>query len=68
MEQLRLDLFGTHVPGACPNEEKLVAIGGGKSYCRPWGRWTNCREVGRCVWELCGFTSEQEEENGDGDE
>lgn len=22
---------------------------GKKSYCEPWERWTNCREVGHCV-------------------
>lgn len=37
-------------PGACPDEGAVVDIGGGKSYCKTWGMWTNCREVGHCVF------------------
>lgn len=22
-----------------------------KSFCEPWGRWTNCREVGHCTYD-----------------
>lgn len=38
-------------PGECPNEARVADVGGGKSYCGPWGRWTNCREAGACVYE-----------------
>lgn len=38
-------------PGRCPNEGAVADIGGGKSYCTPWERWTNCREVGHCTLE-----------------
>ena len=41
----------TRTPGACPDEAKVVDIGGGKSLCTPWGVWTNCREVGHCTFE-----------------
>jgi len=34
-------------PGKCMLETKRYAR---KSFCQPWGRWTNCREVGRCVY------------------
>lgn len=50
----------TREPGACPDEGTVVDIGGGKSYCIPWERWTNCREVGRCVLE----TIEESETRG----
>lgn len=36
-------------PGSCLNEGAVADIGGGKSYCIPWERWTNCREVGHCT-------------------
>lgn len=36
-------------PGKCPHEESVVD--GKKSYCAIWGLWTNCREVGHCVYE-----------------
>lgn len=26
-----------------------ACIDGKKSYCEPWGKWTNCREVGHCT-------------------
>lgn len=45
----QLQLPMEHQPGACPNEGATVDIGGGKSYCIPWERWTNCRECGHCV-------------------
>lgn len=32
-----------------PCEEKV--LDGKKSLCKPWGLWTNCREVGYCVYE-----------------
>ena len=35
-------------PGDCPNETRRWSD---KSYCEPWERWTNCRCVGRCVYE-----------------
>ena len=39
-------------PGDCPNEGTIVKVGDGvKSFCEPWGRYTNCREVGHCVYE-----------------
>ena len=47
--QLRLDPFPGHEPFACPFEASVADIGGGKSFCEPWGRWTNCREAGYCV-------------------
>lgn len=54
-EQLCLDLFGeTPVPGGCSYETAVAPIGKGKSYCVAWGRWTNCREVGHCVWDAMG--------------
>lgn len=39
-------------PKACPHESSVVD--GKKSYCEPWERWTNCREVGYCVRESMG--------------
>ena len=41
-------------PGDCPNELKTVDVGGVKSYCGPWKRYTNCREAGVCVYEEIG--------------
>jgi len=38
-------------PGSCPNEGAVADIGGGKSYCITWEKWTNCREVGHCTFE-----------------
>lgn len=35
------------VPGKCKHEGFVVD--GKKSYCVQWGRWTNCREAGRCL-------------------
>ena len=49
--QMRLELFGCHVPGDCEHEQAVADIGGGKSLCGAWGCWTNCREVGHCVYE-----------------
>ncbi len=50
--QLTFELFErpTYTPGNCPHEAKVVDIGGGKSFCEPWDCWTNCREVGHCVY------------------
>lgn len=52
----QLPLFGEpkQQPGNCPNEVAVADIGGGKSYCIPWERWTNCREVGYCVFAKYG--------------
>lgn len=52
--QMQLDLFADRVPGECPDEGAVADIGGGKSYCVPWQRWTNCREAGHCVMESIG--------------
>lgn len=55
--QLAFGLFDgsrVHEPFDCPDEGAVVDIGGGKSFCTPWDRWTNCREVGRCVFAECG--------------
>lgn len=49
--QMRLDLWPARTPGECPDEARAVDVGGGKSFCAPWGCWTNCREVGYCVFE-----------------
>ena len=38
-------------PGECPDEGAVVDIGGGKSFCKAWNTWTNCREVAHCVFE-----------------
>lgn len=46
-------------PGECPNEGAVADIGGGKSFCIPWDRWTNCREAGHCVYEGLGDAPEQ---------
>jgi hypothetical protein len=48
-EQMRILWPDAHTPGDCPEESAVVAIGGGKSYCKAWGCWTNCREMGHCV-------------------
>lgn len=39
------------IPGECPDEGGVADVGGGKSFCEPWDCWTNCREVGHCVYE-----------------
>lgn len=54
--QIALDLFETprRIPGNCPDELSTVDIGGGKSLCKLWDRWTNCREVGYCVYSRYG--------------
>jgi len=49
--QMALDLFPHRIPGACADETRTVDIGGVKSFCAPWDCWTNCREVGHCVYE-----------------
>ena len=36
-----------YVPGKCLCETRKV---GKKSFCAPWDRWTNCREVNHCVY------------------
>lgn len=52
IEQMTLDLsWEDHVPGDCEHEQAVADIGGGKSLCGAWGCWTNCREVGHCVYE-----------------
>ena len=50
--QQSLNLFDLpmHDPRNCPHELTTVDIGGGKSFCAIWDRWTNCREVGYCVY------------------
>lgn len=53
-EQMALPLFPARVPGDCPDEGGVADIVGGKSYCVPWGCWTNCRERGHCVMESWG--------------
>ena len=37
-------------PGNCPHET-MTAFNDRKSNCSIWNRWTNCREVGYCVFE-----------------
>lgn len=49
--QMELPLSWEPTPGECAWEGAVADIGGGKSYCIPWGRWTNCREVGHCVMD-----------------
>lgn len=44
-------LRSLRVPGNCPHEQSTVDIGGGKSLCELLGAWTNCREMGHCVYE-----------------
>lgn len=41
-------------PFNCPYESAVVDIGGGKTFCDLWQRWTNCREVGHCVYQSIG--------------
>ena len=51
--QLALELFEKpkqRTPFDCSDEGAVSDIGGGKSFCVPWDRWTNCREVGHCVY------------------
>lgn len=42
---------------SCPHESSVVD--GKKSYCELWERWTNCREVGYCVYEYWGGSREE---------
>lgn len=49
--QTSMELFAKREPGKCADEGTVADIGDGKSYCIPWGCWTNCREVGHCVYE-----------------
>ena len=49
--QMAMELFAKREPGRCADEGAVADIGGGKSYCMPWRCWTNCREVGHCVYE-----------------
>ena len=51
-QDLQLDLVDIpkREPFNCPYELKVVDIGGGKSFCESWDCWTNCREVGHCVY------------------
>lgn len=51
--QIAFDLFDKprNRPGNCPHETKTVDVGGGKSYCDLMQVWTNCREVGHCVYD-----------------
>ena len=51
--QISFDMFGnpSHIHGACPEELRTVDVGGGKSFCRLMDCWTNCLEVGHCVYE-----------------
>ena len=46
----QLSLFGDNVPGACAHESGTYES---KSKCELKGRliYTNCREVGHCIWE-----------------
>lgn len=46
----QLGLFSEPEPGDCPHESGRY---GTKTECAWAGRpvWTNCREVGRCVWD-----------------
>lgn len=47
----------------CPDEG--IVLDDKKSYCRPWGRWTNCREANNCVYEdMKGGTIEEAEDDG----
>lgn len=51
--QLAFDLFDKPKPRnpfSCIDSGATVDIGGGKTFCKPWQRWTNCREVGHCVF------------------
>lgn len=56
-EQLALDLFGDQpmpTPGRCQFELHLLEHGQKqKSACgfRGAAVWTNCREVGKCLWD-----------------
>lgn len=56
-EQLALDLFGEQpmpTPGQCQFELHLLEHGEKpKSACGFRGTtvWTNCREVGKCLWD-----------------
>lgn len=45
------DLFGKCEPFNCQHESSVVDIGGGKSFCELWQKWTNCREVEHCVYQ-----------------
>lgn len=52
--QQSFDFYGKHTPFNCEHESAVVDIGGGKSFCDLWQRWTNCREVGHCVYQSIG--------------
>lgn len=45
-------------PDECPNIESR--LDGKKAYCSKWQRWTNCLEVGHCLYE----TNEGKEDHG----
>lgn len=49
------------MPGGCSNEGSV--LDGKKSFCEVWGRWTNCREAGHCVYETTGGEVEEVEED-----
>ena len=52
--QMVIALFGNDAkrdPTTCPDCGAVADVGGGKSYCMPWERWTNCLEVMHCVYE-----------------
>lgn len=36
-------------PGSC--EYELSNLDDKKVYCELWGLWTNCREMGYCIYE-----------------
>lgn len=52
--QMVLALFDERDPRQCPDCGAVADIGGGKSFCIPWDRWTNCLEVDHCVYETYG--------------
>lgn len=47
----------------CPYEGSV--LDGKKPFCEAWGRWTNCREAGRCVYEATGGKVEEGDEEDD---
>ena len=47
-------------PKECPDKSGIVD--GKKAFCRKWSRWTNCLEVGHCVYESDqGIEGEEDE-------
>lgn len=60
MSDCRVPMVTYAVP--CPHESHCIDES--KSYCEPWGRWTNCREVGHCTYD----GSEEEKDESDDDE